>query len=168
MKISKVKAEEAAKQLLSKRVEKHFAKKKNLKDWVQELCESKIPKEIKELSIKYPDFFIWSSHVRLIGEGISNYEMRNIRLSSEILMNKNHEIHLSQQEANHYVSEWNKNETESQQIDNAYDVLIQSILAFGTLNRLELDFPEAAALIPKPNVKTQLSIHVSELRKLIK
>lgn len=164
MRITKQIASDVAKELVAKK------SKENGKVWI-ELCEKihksilkTIPKDLLEISEKYPNYIKGSQVVKIIGNGF-NHE--SINISKTFPCTDWSRIYTpTEEEGKEWISLFNKYHDERKKISELYRDIENCLYNLKTYKAVEENFPEAYKYLPV-KIATSLSINLSDIRQKI-
>lgn len=165
MRITKEIAEQVARQMIAKKLEKNEAKKKELEGLIAlRVMETKVPKEVIQfISDGFGEYLKKSKGVILIGNGF-NHEYVDLKPFPSITTNGYVIFEPTPEDAKIWIKLHEDYNTERNKIQRLRGEISDTLYSLKTYNRVEKDFPEAFKFLPAKQ-ETGLSICIDDLRK---
>lgn len=160
MRISKEKAVAAAEKIAAPLKQKIADYEKEMSKKVLAEYMAEIPKDVLTCFKKNPSFFKTENSVH-IGYFKSNYVYARFGHAIPAICDFR-----TDERKRGFVKYINDLETLHENYDNAVRTISNTILALGTIKRVESDFPEAAPYIDIPSTIKTVAVNVAPVRKL--
>lgn len=160
MKISNEKATAAAEKIAAPLREKIVDYKKKMSSDILSEYRAETPKEVLACFKKHPSFFHTESSV-YIGRFNGNYMYANFGVATPILHN-----FLTDERKRAFSKHINALEALQEEYDSTVLKIKNTILALGTMKRVQSEFPEAAPYIDMPKPNMAVAINITPVRKL--
>jgi hypothetical protein len=165
MRITKEIADQVARQMIAKKLEKNEAKLQELKGLVAlRVMETKIPKEVGQFrSDGFEDYLKKSRGVTLIGNGF-NHEYLDLKPFPSTTSNNYITFEPTPEDAKIWIKLHRDYQTEIQNIQRLRGEIEEFLYRLKTYAKVEKEFPEAFKLLPAKQ-ETGFSVCVDDLRK---
>lgn len=165
MRITKEIAEQVARQMIEKKLEKNETKLQELKGLVAlRVMETKVPKEVGQFrSDGFADWLKKSRGVTLMGNGF-NHEYLDLKEFPSTTTNNYIPFEPTPEDAKIWIKLHGDYQSERQKIQRLRGEISDTLYSLKTYNRVEKDFPEAFKFLPAKQ-ETGLSICIDDLRK---
>ena len=168
MKITKTKSEEISFFLTKSKKDQLSELELKLSEKVKEVYDNSIPKEIRELQKKHPNYFQMTSYCSLYGNGFSGQRVSLGKESSIYKQNNGSSLDLNPAEGEILIKLYNEFNDAKKELKNIRIELEKIILMLGTKLKVLKEFPEAESCFKDSNSNcTDVSICVSDIRKKI-
>jgi hypothetical protein len=161
--ITKEIAKEVALKLTSKKFEEYQVLIEELSLKTFELYSATIPKEIIESSKKFPDYFDFSHHLNVTGNGFS-YDQ--IKISEKSVVKSSNKYYTPQpQDAKALMAVKNKIEDARKSYKDLVFEIENLVYHLRTYAKVAEQFPEAVPFLPNKAITTALAINIDDIRK---
>lgn len=157
MKISKEKAQEAAKKITEPLLKKCKEAEAALAEYLTVTLSKKIPKEVQALHEKWPGYFRQKSSFYIKGIGYTSLTKCIVEDSFE----------LTKTEMQHAVKLDQEHEKAKEHYKKTFSEIEAAILQLGTINRVKENMPEALPYIPDATITT-VAVNIQPVRTKIK
>lgn len=161
--ITKEIAHEVALKLTSKKFEEYQKLIEELSLKTFELYSATIPKEIIELSKKFPHYFDFSQHLNVTGNGFS-YDQIKISEKS-VVRSGNKYFTPSPQDAKVLMTIKNKIEDAKKSYNDLAREIENLVYHLRTYTKVMEQFPEAVPFLPNKAITNALTINIDDIRK---
>lgn len=166
-KISKETANAIAEKLTEKKRKEHDQVVDELRAFCLDLCKKKIPAPVMECYDKHKDYFRVISSVQCSGNG-ANHE--TINLGSKLPSWNNSwsvQLALNVENGKTFVKLINQRDRLQKQTEELHAEIKNALISLGTYNRIAVEFPEAAKLLPV-RATMSLVVNVDKIRQKLK
>jgi len=163
MNITKTIAAEVAEKLLSKQVLELQGLKEDLKQKLENIILSTIPKEIKDFYKKYPSYVETRQSFQLSGNG---FEYQYLNTKNHIPSFKS-SFQPNESDALLIKNSLNEIKDKEKECKKLFSEIEIALFGLRTYKRVEENFPEAFVFLPN-SISNKLIINISDLRNKIK
>jgi len=163
MNITKTIAAEVAEKLLSKQVLELQGLKEDLKQKLENIILSTIPKEIKDFYKKYPSYVETRQSFQLSGNG---FEYQYLNTKNHIPSFKS-SFQPNESDALLIKNSLNEIKDKEKEYKKLFSEIEIALFGLRTYKRVEENFPEAFVFLPN-SISNKLVVNISDLRNKIK